>query len=185
MSTNGQSTHCNARLKGRSEELPEADPGPWEGDGYCKRTVSSGRCKDHGGNGGRPPSHGLRSSLRDELREFVTEAANMQNPGDLTGELSVLRGLLFRFLDDKEDPEKEDIEAAHKLLKEIRRTSDTIHKQMTRERLTKDEEEKLFNTFAKILRKYVPDEDDRESAIDELDAALSGGGRPALESSSG
>lgn len=180
-------TYCNARLRQNGhdpDERPKVEPGPHAGDGYCTNRTDGGRCRMHGGatpSEGRPATHGLRSSLREDLREFVTEAAQMDNPGDLTGELAVLRGLLFRFLDDKEDPEKEDIEAAHKLLKEIRRTSDTIHKQMTRERLTKDEEEKLFNTFAKILRKYVPDAD-RDDALDELDAALTGGGRPALES---
>jgi len=183
-----ETTFCNARLRTGGhdpDELEKREPSDeWAGEGYCKRRTETPRCRNHGGGNtshGRPPSHGLTSSLRDQLREFVTEAANMDNPGDLTGELAVLRGLLFRWLEGKNDPDKDDIEAAHKLLKEIRRTSDTIHKQMTRERLTKDEEQQLLNTFAGILRSYVP-ESDRDDALTELENAVgANGGVPPLE----
>jgi hypothetical protein len=180
-------TCCNARTSDAPEDAPKADVGEWAGEGYCRRAAGEGtdhngegRCRYHGGaHNGRPVETGLHSNLRAELREFVTEAASMDSPGDLTGELAVLRGLLYRWLEGKDDPDKGDIEAAHKLLKEIRRTSDTIHKQMTRERLTKEEENELLNSVASIIRTYVP-EADRDDALDEL-AAVAGGGRPALE----
>jgi hypothetical protein len=184
-------TYCNGKTNAAPDGAPKRDPGEHAGEGYCERPAGwgtdhagNGRCKLHGGNAGRPASHGLTSNLRDTLREFVAEAADMQNPGDLTGELAVLRGLLFRWLEGKDDPDRDDIEAAHKLLKEIRRTSDTIHKQMTRERLTKEEEQKLFTTFAKIIREYVP-ERDRDDALDELEAVAAGGGRRSLEGGGG
>jgi hypothetical protein len=197
MSTNGEATYCNGRkdeLDSR-DDYPKVEPGPHAGEGYCGRPAGwgtphagEGRCKLHGGantDQGRPPSHGLHSQLRTDLREYVEQAASMDAPGDLKGELAVVRGLLYRRLQQSDGLDSDLIDDAHKLLSELRRYSDTLHKQMTRERLTKDEEEKLFNTFAKILRKYVPDEDDRESAIDELEQAVgAGSGRPALESGS-
>ena len=185
--SDSETTYCNARLRQNGhdpDQLEKREPSDeWAGDGYCKRRTETPRCRMHGGantDQGRPPSHGLRSKLRDELREFVEEAASMDAPGDLKGELAVLRGLLFRWLEDTDDLDKDAIEAAHKLLSEIRRTSDTIHKQMTRERLTKDEEEKLLNACASIIRTHVPD-DDRNEALDELQRAVQGGGVPALE----
>jgi hypothetical protein len=177
------SIYCNARKQSGGfdpSNREKTDPGEWAGEGYCKTETGGGRCRMHGRNAGRPPMHGLQSALREDLRQFVEEAASMDSPGDLKGELAVLRGLLFNWLQDTEDLDKDAIEAAHKLLSEIRRTSDTIHKQMTRERLTREEEQELFDTFAAILRKYVP-ESDRTDALDELAAATSGGSR-AIES---
>jgi len=177
-----ETIHCNARLKGQTEDRPEVEPGRWAGDGYCKRTVSSGRCKDHGGNGGRPPTHGLYSSRRDELREKLRQAGRLDNKGSLEAEIDVLRALLADFMERVGEPDRDDLDAATKLLKEIRRMVDTVHKQMTRERLTKDEEQRLLNTFATILRNHVP-EDDRDEALDELEQALGASGeRRALES---
>ena len=183
-------TYCNG-LKGSRDGRETIDPGPESPEGYCKRPAGwgtdhagEGRCKLHGGCAGRPPEHGLRSALRDDLREFVETAANQDNPGDLTGELAVLRGLLFRWLEDTAELDKDAIEAAHKLLSEIRRTSDTIHKQMTRERLTKDEEQQLLNACAGIIRSYVPS-DETDDALTELENSVSssaGGGVAALES---
>jgi len=182
---------CNGRLRSNGESPDEkAEPGEWAGEGYCQRPAGEGtshngegRCKLHGGADGigRPVETGLHSELRDDLREYVEQAATMDAPGDLRGELAVLRGLLYDYLNGNDGLERDDVDAAHKLLKEIRRTSDTIHKQLQRERLTKQEEEKLFTTFAKIVRQYVPEED-RDSALDQLESVAAGGGRRALES---
>lgn len=182
---------CNARLRSGTTPEEKAPPGQWAGEGHCQRPAGEGtphkgegRCKLHGGanvDGGRPVEHGLRSQLSEDLREFVTQAASMDNPGDLTGELAMLRGLLFRWLGDNDGLDRDAIEAAHKLLKEIRRTSDTIHKQMTRERLTKDEEQQLLDACASIIRQYVPD-GDTDDALTELRQSVgAGGGQLALE----
>jgi len=113
---------------------------------------------------------------------FVEKAASIESPGNLEGELAVLRGLLYDWLHDKEDLDKDGVEAAHKLLKEIRRTSDTVHKQMTRERLTREEEQQLFDNVARIIRNYVP-ESDRDEALDELERSVGASGeRRALKS---
>jgi hypothetical protein len=180
-SDNGSITYCNARKKGNGDTLEKRDPGPEPaGRGYCSQTTEGGRCYMHGRDSTQPTKHGLHSSLREDLREHVEKAANRDAPGDLQGELAVLRGLLFNFLEDRADLERDDIDAAHKLLKEIRRTSDTIHKQIQRERLTKDEEQKLFTTFAQIIREHVP-ESDQDAALNQLETASTGGGRRAIE----
>jgi uncharacterized protein YqeY len=176
----GEKTFCNARKRGNGD-LEKAEPGPYAGDGYCKQQTDGGRCRMHGRDAGPPPKHGLYSDLRDDLQEYVDDALALDAPGDLQGELAVLRALVKRWLDNAGDLDKEALDAAHKLLSEVRRTSDTIHKQLQRERLTKQEEEKLFATFAKIIRQYVP-ESDRDDALDQLEATAAGGGRRALES---
>jgi hypothetical protein len=166
-------TFCNARKRGHSG-VEKVDPGPHAGPEYCKQRTGGGRCRMHGRDAGPPSKHGLHSSLRDDLREHVEKAARRDTPGDLQGELAVLRGLLYDYLEDRADLDRDAIEAAHKLLKEIRRTSDTIHKQLQRERLSKDEEQKLFTTFAKIIREHVP-ESERDEAFGKLESVATGG----------
>ena len=187
-SDDGDLIYCNGLVSDAPKSARTAKPGPHAGAHHCSRPAGwgtdhagRGRCKLHGGCAGRPSQHALYSEIREDLREYVEQATEMDAPGDLQGELAVLRALLLDYLDGANDLDRDDVEAAHKLLKEIRRTSDTIHKQLQRERLTKEEEQKLFTTFAKILREYVPDAD-RDSALDELEAIAAGGGRRALES---
>jgi len=183
---------CNGKTSGAPSDAPTKEPGPPAGEHYCGREAGwgtdhagEGRCKLHGGantSEGRPPSHGLHSALRDDLRAFVVQAAEKDAPGDLRDELAVVRALLYRRLEQSEGLDSDLISDAHKLLSELRRYSDTIHKQMTRERLTKDEEQQLLNACASIIRSYVP-ESDRDDALNELEQTLgAGGGRPALES---
>jgi len=81
-----------------------------------------------------------------------------------------------RWLDNAGDLDRDAIEAAHKLLKEVRRTSDTIHQQMMRERLSKEEERQLVDTFAEIITEYVQPSV-RDEALDALQRALDGRGR--------
>jgi hypothetical protein len=178
-------TYCNARLKGRSEDLPEVDPGEWAGEGYCQRQTEQRRCRDHGGNGGRPPSHGLYSFKREELEEKFREAYSGQDWADLRAEIAAVRALLSDYLEDMDAVDTDGISDVTKLIAELRRLTGDLQEMLHRERLTREEEEKLFNTFAKILRDYVP-ESERGEALDALDQAVSAGsGRPALESGSG
>jgi len=178
--------YCNARLRQNGydpNDREKVDPGPHAGDGYCHNPVDEGRCRMHGGHGGRPIEHGLYSAKRDELREKLKKASDLDHKGSLEREVDVLRALLADFMDRMDEPDRDDLDAATKLLKEIRHMVDTIHKQMTRERLTKDEENQLLNSFAQIIRNYVP-ESDRDEALNELDAAVTSGRRRALEGGS-
>jgi len=168
-------TYCNARKRGHGD-LEKVEPGPHEGDGYCKQQTQGGRCRMHGRDAGPPVKHGLYSDLRDDLQEYVDDALALDAPGDLQGELAVLRALVKRWLDNAGDLDRNAIEAAHKLLKEVRRTSDTIHQQMMRERLSKEEERQLVDTFAEIITEYVQPSV-RDEALDALQRALDGRGR--------
>jgi hypothetical protein len=129
----------------------------------------------HGKNSGAPVKHGLHSALREDLREYVEHAASMDAPGDLKGELAVLRGLLYDFLDGKEQLDEAGIKSAHKLLSELRKTSDTIHKQMMREAPTQKEVRRMTEQVGRIIREYVPEEK-REDALRELERLNEGEG---------
>jgi hypothetical protein len=169
-------TYCNARKKENGDRLEKRDSAPEHaGEGYCSRMTAGGRCRMHGRNGGAPVKHGLHSALRDDLREYVEHAASMDAPGDLKGELAVLRGLLYDFLDGKEQLDEAGIKAAHKLLSELRKTSDTIHQQMMREAPTQKEVRRFTEQVGQILREYVPDEK-KADALRELDRLTEGKG---------
>jgi predicted RNase H-like nuclease (RuvC/YqgF family) len=173
-SDDAQITYCNARKKGNGDTHEKRDPGPEQaGDGYCSRMTDGGRCRMHGRNSGAPVKHGLHSALREDLREYVEHAASMDAPGDLKGELAVLRGLLYDFLDGKEQLDESGIKAAHKLLSELRKTSDTIHRQMMREAPTQKEVRRMTQQVGQILREYVPEEK-REDALRELERLTEG-----------
>ncbi|WP_251965919.1 hypothetical protein [Salinibacter ruber] len=174
--SDSETIYCNARKKGNGDTLEKRDPAPEQaGQGYCSRMTAGGRCRMHGRSGGAPVKHGLHSALRDDLREYVEHAASMDAPGDLKGELAVLRGLLYDFLDGREDLDSGDIKAAHKLLSELRKTSDTIHQQMMREAPSQKEVRRFTGQVGQILREYVPEEK-RADALRELDRLTEGKG---------
>jgi hypothetical protein len=190
-------TYCNGRTDALDsrDEYPKAEPGPHAGDGYCERPAGwgtshsgEGRCKLHGGanvDGGRPPSHGLYSFKREELEEKYREAYSEQDWADLRAEIAAVRALLSDYLEGMDAVDSDGIADVTKLIAELRRLTGDLQEMLHRERLTREEEEKLFNTFATILRDYVP-ESDRDQALDALEQAVSAGsGRPALEGSSG
>ena len=63
--------HCNARTKGGQNGRPPAQPGPWVGEGYCKRAAgwgvpetTTGRCKNHGGASLKGAGHPRATDLR-------------------------------------------------------------------------------------------------------------------------
>ena len=175
-----EQTYCNARLKGRGDDLEKRDPGPHAGDGYCSNTTTGGRCRMHGRDSGRPASHGLYSARREELREKVHAALDLDTPGDLWAEVAVLRALLSDYLDRLDEVDGQSIQDVTKLQGELRKTVDTISAIMDRNAPTEEEVERLITTFANILQRYVP-EDDRTDALNELESAV-GNHRPrALE----
>jgi hypothetical protein len=178
-------TCCNARTSSAPDDAPKADVGEWAGEGYCRRAAGEGtdhngegRCRYHGGaHNGRPATHGLYSFKRERLREKLSAADGMESPGDLWTEVAVLRTLLSDYLEDVDEVDGDVLQDVSKIQKELRRTVDNIHEMMVRTRPTQEEVQRLINSFATILRNYVPEED-RTDALDELDRAV-GDGRPA------
>jgi hypothetical protein len=171
-------TYCNARLKGH-DGLEKREPGEeWAGEGYCRRQCAQRRCKDHGGNGGRPITNGLYSFRRGNLREKLNQALDQDTPGDLWSEVAVLRTLLSDFLERVEQVDADTIKGA---TAEIRKTVDTINEMMNRSRPTEEEVNQLVNSFASIIRDHVP-EGQRDDALDELERTVGGREPRALES---
>lgn len=175
-------TYCNARLKGQTEDLPEVEPGEWAGDGYCKRTVSSGRCKDHGGNGGRPPSHGLYSGRADRLQERFEQAFGDDNLGSMRAQISMLMALQADFWERIDEVDADTIDAAVKLQGEVRKSLNTASKIEKRHAVGEEEIAALVTGMANLIDTYV-DESERADAIAELQKiAGDASGRDRLES---
>lgn len=130
-----------------------------------------GKCKYHGGAGGRPIEHGLYSeAARDGLQEKI-QAARAEPLGDLTGEMAVLRALLTRYLESLGAVDADALDAVTTLVGEIRRTADTVSKVTARHALTAEHIDFLRSRLAHIFRKYVPEED-RADALDALRDAV-------------
>lgn len=123
-----------------------------------------GRCKHHGGAGGRPPTHGLYSeSARDSLREKI-EAAREQPIGELTEEMAVVRALLDDYLEDVGNVDEDAVKHVTTLAAEVRRIANAVSKMDARTALTARHVEYLQARIADVLTEYVPEGD--------LDAAL-------------
>jgi len=177
-----EQTYCNARLKGNGDTLSKADPGPHVGDGYCEQPTTGGRCRMHGGKGGgRPPSHGLYSFGRKELEERFREAYRGQDWADMRAEIAAVRALLSDYLEDLSAVDSDTIADTTKLLGELRRLTSDLQEMLHRERLTREEEQRLFDTFTTIIRNHVP-EGEQDAALGKLEAAGTSGGDGALPS---
>jgi hypothetical protein len=110
--------HCNARTKGGQNGRAPAQPGPWAGEGYCKRAAgwgvpetTTGRCKNHGGaslkGAGHPRATDLRSSryvpkcLADDYEASLRRADQLSLDQQLAG-IDAREGELWRRMDDGE-----------------------------------------------------------------------------------
>jgi len=180
-----QATYCNARLRQNGHDpadLPKREPGSEHaGDGYCKRQTTGRRCRMHGGNGGRPPSHGLFSGRRDDLQERFEQAFGDDRIGSMRAEIAALKALLSDFWERIDEVDGDTIDAATKLQSEIRKSLDTASKIQDRHAPTEEEIEALVTGFAAIIERYVP-ESKQADALDELER-FAGNDRPrALES---
>jgi len=166
-------TYCNARLRQNGHDptdRPEVQPGSEHaGDGYCKRQTAGKRCRMHGGNGGRPPSHGLYSGRRDELQERFEEAFGDDKIGSMRAEIAALKALLSDFWERIDEVDGDTIDAATKLQGEIRKSLDTASKIQDRHAPTSEEIEALVTGFAALIDRYVP-EDQKSDALDELES---------------
>ena len=135
----------------------------------CKNPAVDGYdvCRMHGGGGGRPPKHGLYSTKREQLREKMEEAGQLEGPGELWREIKVLRALLSDFLEELDEVDAETIGGATKLVSEIRKTINAISKVKTRTALTAGELQFVQARLADIFRRHVPREE-QDTALSEL-----------------
>lgn len=138
--------------------------------GWGTEHPGEGRCKHHGGSGGRPVKHGRYSTQKDKLQAKLEEYRTEDNPGDLWEELALLRAMLQRQLAENNEI---DTDTVVTLVKEIRQTLDTINKIMSRTALTTAEVEYLQAAVADVIRSYVPDRN-RDEAIKALRSAVGG-----------
>ncbi|MCS3758290.1 hypothetical protein GGP90_003104 [Salinibacter ruber] len=165
-------TYCNARNKGNGDTLQKRDPGPEHaGDGYCSRMTDGGRCRMHGKNGGAPVKHGLYSFKRKRLRKRFNEAEDVQAPGDLWTEVSVLRALLSDYLAELEDLDGDALSDVSSIVSELRKVVDTLHQIQTRNAPTQSEVRRMTEHMGQILKEYVP-EDRRADALKELEERI-------------
>jgi hypothetical protein len=177
---NGKVTYCNSRKKGRGDDLPKRDPGPEHvGDGYCSQTTEGGRCYMHGRDSTQPTKHGLYSFKREQLEERFREAYSGQDWADLRAEIAAVRALLSDYFEGLEEVDSDSIGDVAKLVSELRRLTSDLQEMLHRERLTRDEEQKLFDTLAEIIRDHVPESErgDAQAKLQQA-ATASGGGRP-------
>lgn len=86
----------SSKNTGKSHERPICGAKTKSG-GRCRCTVlyPNGRCRMHGGAAGRPITHGLYSQVvRNQLRDRLDAAGELDQPFDLQGELALMRALL-------------------------------------------------------------------------------------------
>lgn len=135
----------------------------------CKNPAVDGWnvCRMHGAGGGAPTKTGLYSSKREQLQEKMKEADRLESPGELWGEISVLRALLSDFLEEVEEVDAETVDGATKLISEIRKTLNAISKIKTRNALTANELRFVQARIAEMFKDYLPREK-RGEAITEL-----------------
>jgi hypothetical protein len=150
-----------------NDETPCQRPAGWGTD-----HVGDGRCKTHGGNGGRPPKHGRYAATRSEsLQEKIQEYREDPDPAEMWDELAVLRGVLQEWLSDMDGVTEDDVGVLLDLQNAIRRTLDSINKIQTRSALTAAEVEYLQARVADLFKTYVP-QSERDAAIRELREAI-------------
>lgn len=127
-----------------------------------------GRCKQHGGKGGRPPKHGRYAAERSEsLQRKIQEYRDAPNPTEMWEELALLRAVLQEWLTDMDTVTEENVSVLLDLQNSIRRTLDSINKIRTRTALTAAEVKYLKARIADLFEKYVP-RDKRSDALDQL-----------------
>jgi hypothetical protein len=142
------------------------------------------RCRMHGAKAGRPPVHGRyslahRAGLAEKAARFLEDPA----PGDLTGELALVRALLQDYLDrlggDHQDLGAEQIQAVFGMVEQIGRTVERISRMLNATALTQADVQYLQASLADLVVRYIDDPDKRRQFLDELRTAV-GPGRLAV-----
>lgn len=142
--------------------------------------MPNGRCRMHGGKSeGAPITTGRyslkhRASLETKAKQFLEATA----PGDLTGELALMRTLLQDYLDRFPDTvplSLSDIESIYRMLDGIGRTVERIAKILNQTALTQAEVQLLQVRLVDLAMKYVSDEQ-RNQFFTDLESAFGGAG---------
>lgn len=143
--------------------------------GWGTNHVGQGRCKLHGGNAGAPIKTGRYSIKRQELARKAQEFSSDTTPGDLTGELILMRALLQDYLDRFGDGiplPLDDIERIFGMVEAIGRLVERIAKILATTALTQVEVQRFEQAFLAELPKYVPDPAKRVEFIKAIGWAL-------------
>jgi len=127
-----------------------------------------GRCKTHGGKGGRKPKHGRYAAERSEsLQQKIREYREDPNPSEMWEELALLRAVLQEWLSDMNAVTEDNVSVLLDLQDSIRLTLDSINKIRSRTALTAAEVEFLQARVADLFQSYVPP-DQRDEALTKL-----------------
>jgi hypothetical protein len=144
-------------------------------DGYTVCRMHGAGSPHKGRPGGAPITTGRYSIKRQELARKAQEFANDTAPGDLTGELVLMRALLQDYLDRFEDGTRlpfDDIGRIFGMVEAIGRLVERIAKILAATALTQNEVQQFKQAFLAELPKYVPDPDKRLEFIATIAAAL-------------
>lgn len=98
-----------------------------------------------------------------------------ENPGDLTGELALMRALLQEYLDRYDDDTSlpaQEIERIFSMIEAISRIVERIAKILNSTSLTQAEVTYLQVRIADLLERYVANPDDRQLFMAELSAPI-------------
>lgn len=145
----------------------------------CKTlAMANGRCRMHGGKAGRPVESGRyslkhRAALEAKAQVFLSDPS----PGDLTGELALMRTLLQDYLDrfpDNIPMSLDDIQGIYGMLDNIGKTVERIAKILNQTALTQAEVQLLQARLTDLALKYV-DASRRDDFFAELSNSFSGG----------
>lgn len=151
----------------------------------CNRRAVTGYsvCQVHGAGsplqgraGGAPIATGRyslkhRKALAEKQERFLSE----ENPGDLTGELALMRALLQEYLDRYDDDTSlpaQEIERIFSMIEAISRIVERIAKILNSTSLTQAEVTYLQVRIADLLERYVANPDDRQLFMAELSAPI-------------
>ncbi len=158
-------TQCGARNRSGGNC---AQPAGWGTD-----HVGFGKCKLHGG--ATPIVTGRYSIKRQELAAKAQAFAGDTKPGDLTGELILMRALLQDYLDRFDDKARlpfDDIERIFGMVEAIGRLVERIAKILSTTALTQIEVQRFQQAFLTVLPSYVPDANKRAEFVATIAATL-------------
>lgn len=159
---------CGAKTRAGSPCLQPA--------GWGTEHVGSGRCKLHGGNGGRPPIHGRYATvLKGRLREKFELLNTDEDPLNILPELQVQRTLLMDYLGRFEEGmvvTGESLKIISDLSNDVVNTATKIVKTRNEMALTAVEVKFLQAGIIALLDEFIPDPDRKRAFVARLAALI-------------